>query len=89
MIATLFGELAPTPMRAQTPPPGALGADALAELADLLGPDAVRADDQTRVLRTRGKSTPDLLLARAGDTTDAPDVVIRPASHDEVAAVLA
>ena len=29
-------------------------------------------------LRTRGKSTPDLLRARAGDLTDAPDVVVRP-----------
>ena len=49
----------------------------------------MRTDDETRRLRTRGKSTPDLLRARAGDLTDAPDAVVRPGSHDEVAAVLA
>ncbi len=32
----------------------------------------------TRRLRTRGKSTPDLLRARAGDLADAPDAVVRP-----------
>ena len=46
-------------------------------------------DDETRRLRTRGKSTPDLLRARAGDLSDAPDAVVRPGSHDDVAAVLA
>ena len=46
-------------------------------------------DDDTRRLRTRGKSTPDLLRARAGDLSDAPDAVVRPGSHDDVAAVLA
>jgi alkyldihydroxyacetonephosphate synthase len=49
----------------------------------------VLTDDTTRRLRTRGKSTPDLLRQRAGDLADAPDVVVRPGSHDEVAAVLA
>ena len=46
-------------------------------------------DDDARRLRTRGKSTPDLLRARAGDLTDAPDAVVRPGTHDDVAAVLA
>ena len=46
-------------------------------------------DDATRTLRTRGKSTPDLLRARSGDLTDAPDAVVRPDGHDEVLAVLA
>ncbi len=58
-------------------------------LRDLLGAEHVLDDDATRRLRTRGKSTPDLLRARAGDLTDAPDVVVRPGSHDDVAAVLA
>lgn len=61
----------------------------LAELRDLLGADHVHADDETRRLRTRGKSTPDLLKARVGDLSDAPDAVVRPADHAEVAAVLA
>ena len=55
----------------------------------LLGAEHVLTDDETRRLRTRGKSTPDLLRARAGDLADAPDAVVRPGGHDEVAAVLA
>ncbi len=66
-----------------------LDAAVLAELAAAVGSDHVHTDDDTRRLRTRGKSTPDLLRARAGDLADAPDVVVRPSSHDEVAAVLA
>ncbi|MCW2844149.1 MAG: linked oxidase domain protein [Nocardioides sp.] len=58
-------------------------------LRDLLGDEFVRTDDESRRLRTRGKSTPDLLKARAGDLADAPDAVVRPAGHDDVAAVLA
>ncbi|MEI2711879.1 MAG: FAD-binding oxidoreductase [Nocardioides sp.] len=49
----------------------------------------VMTDDETRRLRTRGKSTPDLLRARAGDLCDAPDAVLRPASHAQVTTVLA
>lgn len=69
--------------------PSAIDGDVLARLAEAVGEENVRTDDETRRLRTRGKSTPDLLRARAGDLTDAPDAVVRPGSHDEVAAVLA
>jgi len=69
-------------------PPAVDGA-ALAALAGAVGSDHVLIDDATRRLRTRGKSTPDLLRVRAGDLSDAPDVVVRPTTHDEVAAVLA
>ncbi len=61
----------------------------LAGLRDLVGAEQVRTDDESRRLRTRGKSTPDLLKARAGDLSDAPDAVVRPGDHAEVAAVLA
>ncbi len=70
------------------PPPGRLAHDVLDELRALLGADRVLVDDDTRRLRTRGKSTPDLLRARDGDHSDAPDAVVRPVTHDEVAAVL-
>ena len=43
-----------------------------------LDPDHVLTDDETRRLRTRGKSTPDLLRQRAGDLSDAPDAVVLP-----------
>src|SRR5581483_10860518 len=67
------------------PEPG-LSADLLKSLRGVLGDDAVAVDDQTRRLRTRGKSTLDLLRARAGDLSDAPDAVVRPRTHDEAAA---
>jgi alkyldihydroxyacetonephosphate synthase len=65
-----------------------LAASHLEALAALVGDDHVHADHDWRVARTRGKSTPDLLRMRAGDGSDAPDAVVRPATHDEVAAVV-
>jgi alkyldihydroxyacetonephosphate synthase len=61
----------------------------LTSLGELLGAEHVLVDDATRRLRTRGKSTPDLLRARRGDESDAPDAVVRPSSHAEVAALIA
>jgi alkyldihydroxyacetonephosphate synthase len=43
---------------------------------------------EARIRHTRGKSTPDLLRARARDFATAPDAVVAPAGHDEVQAVL-
>ncbi|TDD78038.1 hypothetical protein E1298_28955, partial [Actinomadura rubrisoli] len=60
--------------------------DALAEAVH--GMDHVRTDTETRVRHTRGKSTSDLLRIRTGETADAPDAVVLPATHDEVLAVL-
>ena len=66
-----------------------LGEDLLAGLRGIVGAEHVLVDHDTRLHRTRGKSTPDLLRMRAGDGADAPDAVVRPADHDEVAAVVA
>src|SRR6478735_12083362 len=66
-----------------TLPASALGSDLLAGLAAIVGAEHVRTADETRRLRTRGKSTPDLLRARSGDLADAPDAVVRPGDHDE------
>ncbi|WP_235534943.1 FAD-binding oxidoreductase [Nocardioides sp. Soil777] len=64
--------------------------DALLDgLRAVVGAEHVLTDTATRALRTRGKSTPDLLRARAGDLTDAPDVVVRPADAAEVEALVA
>ncbi|MEU5753901.1 FAD-binding oxidoreductase [Streptomyces sp. NPDC047829] len=52
------------------------------------GPAHVRTDAESRIRHTRGKSTPDLLRMRAGDTADAPAAVVLPAAHEEVLAVL-
>lgn len=70
-------------------PAGRLPAAALADLAAVVGPEHVLTDDGSRRSRTRGKSTPDLLRARAGDLSDAPDAVVRPGDHDQVEALLA
>lgn len=72
----------------QVPAPG-LGDDVLGALRATVGDDAVLTGDDVRRLRTRGKSTPDLLRARSGDLADAPDAVVRPGSHADVEAVLA
>ena len=72
-----------------TVPASALSDELLDSLRGVLGAEHVLADDESRRLRTRGKSTPDLLRARAGDLSDAPDAVVRPATHDDVAALLA
>lgn len=70
-------------------PASAIDAALLDELVGTLGADHVLTDDATRRLRTRGKSTPDLLRQRSGDLSDAPDAVVRPGSHEDVATVLA
>ena len=71
------------------PPAGAIGTALLDGLRAVVGADHVATDDATRALRTRGKSTPDLLKARAGDLDDAPDAVVRPGGHDDVERLLA
>lgn len=65
-----------------------LAEELLEELAAVVGAEHVLTDHGTRLRRTRGKSTPDLLRLRAGDGSDSPDAVVRPGSHEEVAAVL-
>ena len=70
-------------------PASRLSEGLLTSLRDLVGAERVLLDDATRRLRTRGKSTPDLLRARRGDESDAPDAVVRPGSHAEVAALIA
>ncbi|CAN5471618.1 FAD-binding oxidoreductase [soil metagenome] len=69
------------------PEPG-LSADLLAGLQELVGAEHVLTDHESRVRHTRGKSTSDLLRMRTGDGADAPDVVVRPVGHDEVAALV-
>src|SRR5690349_15125814 len=69
-------------------PAPALAPDVLAALVAVVGDEHVLTDDDTRRVRTRGKSTPDLLRARAGDLGDAPDAVVRPGTAAEVQRVL-
>lgn len=57
-------------------------------LADVVGPAHVSEDTIDRLRHTRGWSTPDILKMRAGDASDAPDLVLRPGDHDEVVEML-
>ncbi|HEY2768953.1 MAG TPA: FAD-binding oxidoreductase [Solirubrobacteraceae bacterium] len=67
---------------------GRLGDADLTALAGIAGDPHVLTDAEARIRHLRGKSTPDLLRLRAGDTSDAPDAVVLPGSHDEVLEVL-
>lgn len=77
---------AASPTPPAPPPPSRLTGDALAALRAVA---EVRTDDASRIVRAGGKSYLDLLRARAGDTSHAPDAVVLPADDAEVAAVLA
>ncbi|HUG82944.1 MAG TPA: FAD-binding oxidoreductase [Euzebya sp.] len=66
-----------------------LPSDVHDRLVAVVGEPNVRHDRLTRVQHAGGKSYPDLWRRRQGDATAAPDAVVLPASHEEVAAVLA
>jgi alkyldihydroxyacetonephosphate synthase len=76
--------VAPEDVRLSTP----LDDDLVAELVDIVGYGHVLTDHDSRLHRTRGKSTPDLLKLRHGDGLDSPDAVVRPGTHHEVTAVI-
>lgn len=58
-------------------------------LAHTVGAEHVHTDHDHRLRHAGGKSTPDLLRRTQSGAQQAPDAVILPADHDEVAAVLA
>lgn len=90
IVATLLpGKAHPVPHRpAPVLTPSLLPDDDLVALAGIVGPDAATRDDAVRMLHLGGKSTPDLLRRRLDELQAAPDAVVSPATHDEVAAVL-
>jgi len=79
-------------------PPVALGAVHLARsvlsdqtaaaLREIVGAEGMRDDHSERVLHAAGKGYPDLVRLRAGRPEGAPDAVVRPASQEQVRAVL-
>ncbi|MEI2701435.1 MAG: FAD-binding oxidoreductase [Baekduia sp.] len=76
------------PLEALVPGPCALSSDQLAALAGLVGAAHVDTTDETRTRHAGGCSTVDLLHRREGDLRDAPDAIVLPGSHDDVAAIL-
>ena len=69
-------------------PVAALPAGLRADLEDAVGAKQVSTDDRDRVLHGRGKSLTDLIRQRRGDLGRLPDVVVRPGTEDQVAAVV-
>ena len=69
-------------------PEPALPERARARLAAAVGGAHVGAGQAARLAHAAGKGYPDLVRLRAGRPAGAPDAVVSPASHDEVAAVL-
>ena len=60
----------------------------VAELGAIVGGEHARGDHEARARHARGKSTIDLLELRGDAAVSAPDLVVSPASGDEVQAVL-
>ena len=73
LVEMVFGVDDRPAVERPAPAPSVLGPELVVGLGALVGPEHVATDDDTRRLRTRGKSPPE----------------VRPGSHDEVAAVLA
>lgn len=67
--------------------PSMLTEEELAAFGAAVGPQHVDVSAEGRIRHAGGRSTPDLLRRRQRDQ-DAPDAVIRPASHEEVRACL-
>jgi alkyldihydroxyacetonephosphate synthase len=65
-----------------------LPAELRADLEEAIGERFVSTDALDRVVHGRGKSLRDLIRQRRGDLPRLPDVVVRPASEDEVTGVV-
>ncbi len=87
-IFGISGEVGPNERPLPAAPAARLSPELTQQLGEIVGAEHVRTDDRSRTLHTRGKSTLDLLRARAGDLVDAPDAVVLPGSHEEVLALL-
>lgn len=70
------------------PRPTRLAEADLAALGGIVGAGNVTVDDEQRLRRARGKSTPDLLAWRHDPDAPAPDAVVAPRGEDDVVALL-
>lgn len=79
----------PTPELADFAVPASrLPEDVRAELAGVVGEDALSTDDELRVVHSFGRSVTDLFRVRTGDFARIVDGVIYPATEEEVTAIL-
>ena len=87
-----LGELVPTPpvpVSVITVPPSSLPAQAATSLREIVGPSHVQDDPDARLAHAGGQAYADLVRRRFGHQVTVPDAVVQPASHEEIAAVLA
>ena len=89
VLRARFEALPPVPEEQVELPPTRLDARTRGLFAAVVGSEHVNAEDPVRLRHCGGKSTPDLLLRRAGTADPAPDAVLYPADHDEVERLLA
>jgi alkyldihydroxyacetonephosphate synthase len=68
--------------------PARLGDGVISRLRAVVGTEYAATGQAARIRHLRGKSTPDLLRLRLGDGSGAPDVVLLPATHEEVLELL-
>src|SRR3954467_5588641 len=91
LLGDLLGTLTPaaaTPITDARLPRPTLPASARDRLADALGADAVRTDDESRALHAGGQSYEEIVRRRQGDAGGAPDAVLLPGDAAQVSAVL-
>lgn len=91
LVRAAFGELTPIPqmpLERLRPPESSLSYNDLVGMRARVGTSHVLTGGEVRARHTGGGSTPDLIARRTGALADAPDAVITPADHDEVAALL-
>ncbi|MGI8557986.1 MAG: FAD-binding oxidoreductase [Solirubrobacteraceae bacterium] len=82
------GDSEPTSLEHVRLAPSRLDRAARARLAEIVGARWVQEGHEPRVLHAGGKGYPDLLRMRRGEPAGAPDAVVLPDGHAQLAAVL-
>lgn len=62
--------------------------DCIQQFQDLLGPESVLTDKESRAFFSSGRSYRDLIRMRSMQVHDAPDIVLRPKSTDEIEKIM-
>lgn len=91
-LAQRVGHAQPWPRidpRGADVPPSRMPGDVVSALIDIVGAEHVSADPGDRLAATGGAGFVDYARRRTGDVSDIPDLVVRPAHHDEVLRILA
>ena len=87
-IGTAENPRPPVALEEVTLEPSRLSETVRGELVGICGAEHVGDGHAERVLHAAGKGYPDLVRLRAGEPEGAPDVIVHPAGHEEIMAVL-